>query len=190
MPNQNQATKRGGVRTGGNVTRQEYGDVYEKGGFQETVQRLADRGIDRDHANDLAQSAWVRGWERLSQLRDSRLLVAWVNAIALNLFRDGAASHTPMRKLCAQDELVSPSTIDLVAIDVRRTLQICNPRQRQVLQWIYLDGHSTVDVAKRSGKSIGAVHSELLRARRALRKKMTLAQGWGLPPGGTYHPFG
>jgi DNA-directed RNA polymerase specialized sigma24 family protein len=38
-------------------------------------------GTNRGDAEDLAQSAWARGWERLFQLRDDANILGWVYAI-------------------------------------------------------------------------------------------------------------
>jgi DNA-directed RNA polymerase specialized sigma24 family protein len=52
-----------------------------------TVRFLESRGSARDSAEEIAQAAWVRGWERIEQLRDVAMVFTWVNTIALNIFR-------------------------------------------------------------------------------------------------------
>ena len=64
------------------MTREEYGQAYQRG-FDLTVRLLLSRGAPRDRAREVAQAAWARGWERLSQLRNESLVVTWVNTIAL-----------------------------------------------------------------------------------------------------------
>src|SRR5271170_2056642 len=68
------------------MTRENYGDAYQRG-FKCTVRFLVSRGVLRDNANELAQAAWARGWEQLSQLRDETTVTAWINTIALNSYR-------------------------------------------------------------------------------------------------------
>jgi DNA-directed RNA polymerase specialized sigma24 family protein len=62
------------------MTRDGYGQAYQRG-FDRTVGFLVSRGVDRDSANEVAQAVWLRGWERLPQLRNESLVVTWVNTI-------------------------------------------------------------------------------------------------------------
>ena len=68
------------------MTREEYGDIYQTG-RERTIRFLLSRGAAPGLAPDIAQSAWLRGWERLSQLRDPQMIVTWINSIALNQYR-------------------------------------------------------------------------------------------------------
>jgi len=69
------------------MTREEYGEAYKRG-FDLTVRFLLSRGVHpSDRAREAAQAAWTKGWERLGQLRDESLVMTWVNAIALNVYR-------------------------------------------------------------------------------------------------------
>ena len=67
------------------VTDCHYATAYEKG-FKRTVRFLVSKGLLADLAEEMSQAAWVRGWERLGQLRSEACLV-WINQIALNLYR-------------------------------------------------------------------------------------------------------
>ena len=68
------------------MTREEYGVVYQTG-CERTIRFLLSRGVSPGIAPDVAQSAWLRGWERLAQLRDPTMIVTWINSIALNKYR-------------------------------------------------------------------------------------------------------
>ncbi len=68
------------------MTREGYGQAYQKG-FSLTVRFLLSRGVQRDAADEAAQAAWVKGWERLEQLRNESSVTTWVNTIALNVYR-------------------------------------------------------------------------------------------------------
>lgn len=68
------------------MTQEEYGQVYQQG-FAKTVLAMRCRGASTDHAEDLAQSAWLQGWRKLGQLRDKGALLGWINMIALNYHR-------------------------------------------------------------------------------------------------------
>jgi hypothetical protein len=46
------------------MTREEYGTAYQKG-YNLTVRFLVSRGLSYDSAQETAQAAWAKGWERL-----------------------------------------------------------------------------------------------------------------------------
>src|SRR5258708_19316916 len=75
------ATSRGGSPE---MTREEYGSAYKKG-YNLTVRFLVSRGLSYDGAQETAQAAWVKGWERLAQLRDAQMGFTWMKSIALNI---------------------------------------------------------------------------------------------------------
>jgi DNA-directed RNA polymerase specialized sigma24 family protein len=68
------------------MTCEEYGNAYKKG-YNLTVRFLVSRGLTYDGAQETAQAAWVKGWERLAQLRDANMVLTWMNSIALNIHR-------------------------------------------------------------------------------------------------------
>ena len=142
-----------------------YGQAYQRG-FDLTVRFLLARGLQRENAREVAQAAWVRGWERLSQLRDDALVVTWVNTIALNVYR-GSLRREPLN-LAAADVRDKTVAIDLAAIDMARILGFCVPRDRQLLQQC-LTGASMAEIASQQGVSETAIRIRLLRARRHAR---------------------
>src|SRR5580704_13908608 len=102
------------------MTRENYGDTYQSG-FECTVRFLVSRRVHRDNAYELAQAAWARGWERLSQLRDESTVTAWVNTIALNSYRRLVERQNRTLPTRISDRAV----IDLAAIDLGRILDRC-----------------------------------------------------------------
>jgi RNA polymerase sigma factor (sigma-70 family) len=150
------------------MTRDEYGNAYKKG-YERTVQFLVSRGLSPDSANETAQAAWARGWERLGQLRDSKMVMTWMNTIAINLFRNSLRRKPLLEML--PDVLDSP-TIDLAAIDVQGILKTCKENDRLVLERHYLEGYTAREIASAHGWSETAVRIRLLRARRAVAKTL------------------
>jgi len=147
------------------MTREGYGQAYQRG-YELTVRFLLSRGLGRDIASEVAQTAWVRGWERLTQLRNETMVVTWVNTIALNVYRTLLRSETARRELPeVADRAVA---IDLAAIDVARVLNSCGPRDRILLEQ-YMDGFTMAEIAERQNATETAVRIRLLRARRAAR---------------------
>jgi DNA-directed RNA polymerase specialized sigma24 family protein len=102
------------------MTQEAYGQAYCKG-FRKTVGLLRSRGASSDSAEDVAQAAWLRGWQMRQQLRDDRLVVTWVNTIALNYLRLGIkneARYQPLPELCGY------IGIDLAPLEATRIPQV------------------------------------------------------------------
>ena len=150
----------------GEMTAEEYGCAYKKT-FVRTVRFLVTRGLSWDGAQEAAQAAWVKGWERLAQLRDSTMVTNWVNTIALNMLRTSLRREPFLREL---PEVPIPPTVNLEAIDVQRILRFCKENDRLVLERRYLDGHDVREIARAQGCSDTAMRLRLLRARRAAAK--------------------
>jgi RNA polymerase sigma factor (sigma-70 family) len=150
------------------MTSEEYGSAYGKG-FIRTVRLLTVRGLSCDSAHETAQAAWVRGWERLAQLRDPKMVATWINTIALNMYRT-SLRHEPFSQ--ELPDVLTPPTVNLAAIDVQHILKFCRKKDRLVLQRRYLEGHEVREIAQAHGWSETAVRIRLLRARRAAAKTM------------------
>jgi DNA-directed RNA polymerase specialized sigma24 family protein len=149
----------------GAMTKSGYGQAYQAG-FERTIRFLISRGAPRDGAQEAAQAAWARGWERLHQLRNDDQLLTWVNTIALNLYR--RILQTEERFNQPLPELYSRLRIDMAAIDVARILKFCRPRERQLLE-LQMQGVTTEEIARDNGVTETAIRIRLMRARRAAR---------------------
>jgi DNA-directed RNA polymerase specialized sigma24 family protein len=146
------------------MTHEGYGLAYQQG-FRRTVCLVRSLGGSWANAEDVAQAAWLRGWEQRHQLRDERKIVSWVNAIAVNEHRrvsQDDARYQTMPELCGETE------IDLAAIDAARILMLCRPRDRVLFEQ-QMDGLTNEEIAGRQGVSTTAIRVRLLRARRAAR---------------------
>jgi RNA polymerase sigma-70 factor (ECF subfamily) len=110
----------------------------------------------------------VKGWERLGQLRDSNMVLTWMNSIALNIHRSCMRREPFLQTL---PELATPPKVNLAAIDVRRILKTCKKNDRMVLQRHYLEGYKVQEIARAHGWTETAVRIRLLRARRAVGKR-------------------
>jgi DNA-directed RNA polymerase specialized sigma24 family protein len=147
------------------MTQEEYGQAYQRG-FDLTVRFLISRGVRIDNASEVAQAAWVRGWERLGQLRDGKLVITWVNTIALNVYRGLLRKELLNQTLLdVPDKTVS---VNLAAIDIARILTFCRPGDRLLLEQC-MSGVSPAEMAKERGVSQTAIRIRLLRARRDAR---------------------
>lgn len=166
-----------------------YGEAY-RAGFDRTVRFLLSRGAASDGAVEAAQAAWVRGWERLHQLRDEKMLLTWVNTIALNLYRGVWRKE---RMIVPLHERHSEFEIDLSPIDLRMVLELCHRRERALLE-LQVEGITAEEVANQRGVSQTAIRIRFMRARRAARERIEkrrlqrlrrscLSPGVSTPPG-------
>ncbi len=144
----------------------------------DTVRRVCARRLaSAGDADDVAQAAFVRAYERIDQCTGDRRFGAWVQVIALRLcgdvWRAGArttpvADPGPALPPGATDTCVDALLRKERAAAVRRALATLPDRQRQVIVARDVEGHRPRDVAAALAVSVGAVDSLLLRARRKL----------------------
>ena len=142
------------------VTDCHYATAYEKG-FKRTVRFLISKGLLADVAEEMSQAAWVRGWERLGQLRSEACLGVWINQIALNL------THAT-RRLEPLEDIPGPVGHNVAAIDLYKMMKRCCPSHQELLHR-HLEGQTTTEMAQEMGASEGAMRIRLMKARRALR---------------------
>ncbi|HVT95775.1 MAG TPA: antiterminator Q family protein [Bryobacteraceae bacterium] len=144
------------------MTREEYGNAY-RDGFHLTMRLLISRGVSPDTAEETAQAAWSRGWERLHQLRDSSLVLTWANSIALNIHRTQIRSESRKTEL---SPYVEGPGLNTAAIDVKKILSRCRKTDRALLSSYYLHGSATNEIASEHGLTETAVRIRMMRARR------------------------
>jgi DNA-directed RNA polymerase specialized sigma24 family protein len=156
------------------MTRESYGQIYQEG-KERTIRFLLSRGVARTMAPDIAQSAWLRGWERLSQLRDERMVVTWVNTIALNQYR--RAIRTERLQQVIQEPIHGKTTLmNLAAIDVAKVMHLCRPPDRALLQ-AQMVGVTAKEMAQEQGVTETSIRLRFFRARRSAREAL---QGSGV----------
>lgn len=153
------------------MTREGYGQAYQLG-FDLTLRFLRSRGVPRERASEVTQAAWAKGWERLEQLRNERMVVTWVNTIALNVHRRARRSEPAWQTL---PELGTMPRVNLAAIDMARILRICCPGDRVLLRQ-QMNGLTPGEIARLGGLPESTIRIRLLRARRAARLRIEQAR--------------
>jgi DNA-directed RNA polymerase specialized sigma24 family protein len=146
----------------------EYAEAFENG-FAATRRFLQLRGAPLDEAEEIAQAAWVRGWERRAQLRDPILVCYWVNSIARNLYR--ARFRLPADVPLDPTYDCAGGYIDVNAIELNGLLRHCNRRDRALVQKS-LEGYSAEEMAKDEGITPTGIRVRLLRVRQSLRRRI------------------
>jgi len=150
-----------------------YGQVYQEG-KERTIRFLMSRGVPREVAPDVAQSAWLRGWERLSQLRDERMVVTWINTIALNQYR--RTIRTERLQQVMQEPVHGKTTINLAAIDVAKVLLLCRAQERALLE-AQMVGVTAKEMAQAQGVTETTIRIRFFRARRVARQVLEESSG-------------
>ena len=146
------------------MTQEAYGREYQLG-FVKTVRLLRSRGASTDDAEDLAQAGWLRGWQKLNQLKDQAMVVSWVNVIALNCHRRYMQTQARLQPL---HELCGHIGVDAAPLEAARILKSCRPKDR-LLFVQRMDGLTTPEIARQEGVSAATIRVRFLRARRAVR---------------------
>ena len=149
------------------MTQDAYGQAYCSG-FRMTVGLLRSRGASSDSAEDVAQAAWLRGWQKREQLRDDRLVLSWVNTIALNYHRRGIKNEARYQAL---PELSGKIGIDLTPLETNRILKVCRPLERRLFEQ-QLSGLTTKEIASQQGVSETSIRIRFTRARREVRSRI------------------
>ena len=144
-----------------------FSDAYVQG-FPVTLQFLRSLGIDPDRAEELAQAAWAKGWEKRRSLREQERLIPWVNTIALNLFRTWFRRSKRDEEL--PETLSCPPPAAQTRLDVQKGLRACGERERTLLRERYFDGYSSLEVAERRQLNPITVRVQLMRAKRKMRQ--------------------
>ena len=152
------------------MTREEFGDLYQMA-HNRTIRFLLAKGASATVAADVAQSAWLRGWERLSQLRDPRMILTWINTIALNEYRRQMTREAALNRARSgelQRSIPAKADFNFAAIDISRILAACSPSDRLLLQ-AQMSGVTPRELAYQHGITETAVRIRFLRARRSAR---------------------
>ncbi|MBM9914027.1 MULTISPECIES: RNA polymerase sigma factor [Stenotrophomonas] len=137
---------------------------------------------DRQASEDIAQEAFVKGWQQLHQLRSASSFLPWLRQITRNLARDwlraqrgrplsGEAAEVALTMAadpapCAADRLQRLEE-EIAAEDIISALPADS---REVLLLYYREGQHSQQVADLLGLSDAAVRKRLSRARAQVRE--------------------
>ena len=153
------------------LTREDYARAYQDG-FSKTVRFLAANGASMEMAEEVAQAAWARGWERLGQLRHIQALSYWINSIAKNLLRSNFRKQQSSTELLETSLVESPLESEL--IDAHRMFAGCTEQEKKLLVLYYVEGYTSQELSGTFGLSAVGVRVRLTRLKRNLVGRMTL----------------
>jgi RNA polymerase sigma-70 factor (ECF subfamily) len=162
----------------------------DDGAFRELVRRHHARvyrwavvGIeDRDDADDVAQTVWIRVHGALSSFHGGARFTTWLYSITRNAIIERNRLRDRRQALAAgerQNVLASEVPDAVTTIDAERLLDVVRgyleqlpPRQREVFQLADLDGFAPAEVAELLNLEQVTVRTNLHKARRAIRNRM------------------
>ena len=136
---------------------------------------------DRQASEDIAQEAFVKGWQQLHQLRSSTSFLPWLRQITRNLARDWlrAQRGRPLTGEAAEVALgmaadPAPGAADRLQrveeeIAAEDIISALPADSREVLLLYYREGQRSQQVADLLGLSDAAVRKRLSRARALVR---------------------
>ena len=175
-----------------------YAELFRR--HHAAVKRVCARRLGELEADEVAQAAFVRAFERIHQCQGDRRFGGWVQVIARRLCLDLIRART--RTVPDDDPLRDHRVALNVVIDldagtvteeaqvrrerterVQEALALLPDRQREVVMARHFEGRRPPEIAASLGLSVGAVDSLLLRARRrlALNCEHVLADGPAAP---------
>ncbi len=135
-------------------------------------------------AEDILQSAFVRGMEKTSTLRDEERVVAWF----YRLLRNAVVDHYRSRESATRLLERWPEGLDVagppaefikneVCSCVNHVLADLKPEYREALQMVDIEEQPVAEFAKHSGITTNNANVRVHRAREALKKQVRMVCG-------------
>lgn len=123
-------------------------------------------------ADDLAQEAFVRAWQRAGDFRGQGSYAAWVMGIGWRLFLDQRRTARRREGLAERDPdaVADPRPAREAAIDADRLLNQLSAQERAALTLCFGHGWSHGEAAEIMGVPLGTLKSLVLRGRAKAQK--------------------
>jgi RNA polymerase sigma-70 factor (ECF subfamily) len=151
---------------------------------REFLSFLEPRVGSRAAAEELLQTAFVKGLERGGDIRDGESAVAWFYRLLRNALVDFYRHRDVERRALEREAAETPPWGDpdvglehAVCQCVHGLIPTLKADQAELLQAVEIDGRSIGEVAGRLGISAGNAAVRLHRARRALKGQLEVACG-------------
>ena len=119
-------------------------------------------------AEDAAQSAWIKAWGKLDQLRDERKVRPWLVAVAANEARQIARRRRPQTVV---DDGFGADADPRLA-DLAEALAFLTPDERRLIGLRYVAELTSEQIGTAVGLSAGAVRHRLSRLLARLRDEL------------------
>ena len=135
-------------------------------------------GGNEARADELAQEAFVRAWQRLGSFRFESAFSTWLYRLAVNTalmdLRSRAGAEALEDAMPEQDTFAGADTVmrHATQLELERSIAKLPPRARAVLVLHDVEGWRHEDIANELGMAVGSSKAQLHRARGLLRKHL------------------
>lgn len=148
-----------------------YGELHER--LNARLLRGLSLSVPRELAEDAAQEAWIRAYERLGDLDKPESFFSWLATIARNSAKSVLrASDRRTTYLVGSETSSDPNADPYEAAELREreeaarsALDSLPERQQKALRLRWIDGWSYRAIANLTGHSVSAIETLLYRAR-------------------------
>ena len=139
---------------------------------------------DRGQAEEMAQEAFLRAFQRLGQWRDDAAFSTWLFAVALNVYRNATRRYAKREAPLEGD--FEPAVSNDVLNDVvtrgeeelvRRTVRLLPRRYRDAIILFYFLDQNVTDAAATLGVPEGTLKARLHRGRALLKVRLARLLG-------------
>ncbi len=129
-------------------------------------------------AEELAQDAFVRAWEKLNSFRGDSRFGTWLHRLTVNVVLTEARSRGRREARVAPVE--DPGSLPVAAtgttpglhVDLEEAVAALPEGARVVFVLHDIEGYRHQDIADMTGSAVGTCKAQLFRARRLLREKL------------------
>lgn len=129
-------------------------------------------------AQELAQDAFVRAWEKLDTFRGHSQFGTWLHRLTVNVVLTALRSRgrRQQREFATEDladlGVAAPASEPGVMEDLERAIASLPEGARKVFVLHDVEGYKHEDIAEMTGTATGTCKAQLHRARRLLREKL------------------
>jgi RNA polymerase sigma-70 factor, ECF subfamily len=134
---------------------------------------------DAAQAEELAQEAWVRAWERLESFRGESRFSTWLHRLTVNVVLDHRRREGRLNKHfealpdgALDDAVPAHEAPPGLRMDLDRAVATLPEGARTVFLLYDVEGFKQHEIAERLGVAEGTVKAQLHRARRLLQEVM------------------
>jgi RNA polymerase sigma-70 factor (ECF subfamily) len=144
---------------------------------------------NREEAEDLFQTAWVRIAKSLPEIIDFQSIKSWIFTIVINLHRDGLRKKR-VRQLFIFEALSHDKQDESKFSDLNRDLNKAiaklPEKQRRIFVLKEVAGFQQSEISGMLGIPVGTIKSLMHRAVKRLQRELSAYQPKSLPRSGSY----
>lgn len=153
--------------------------------YAQAIQRFIMRRVrSADDAEDILQATYLGAWENRASYRGTAHPKTWLTAIALNVVRNHVSRASDYRFIVERIDDHEEALVDTLAPERRMSVKqhfaqfvefakSLPEDQQRMIELLFVDNISYVDVALTLGIPVGTVRSRLSRLRAKLEKHCT-----------------